>query len=165
MIGNLKKYIDKVFFMEYIDVKLWQNEFMIIDLFVSNKCNLKCRYCYFGDVWFILELVFLVRWRSFFDEVIGMGMKYFYFLGKEFFLDNRIFDILNFLVEYKEDRRIFYGVVLNGMSMDIQGYDEVFVINILYFEISFEGFGKYNDLIRGENGYNMVYELIENVEY
>ena len=49
MIGNLKKYIDKVSFMEHIDAKLRQNEPMIIDSFVSNKCNLKCRHCYFGD--------------------------------------------------------------------------------------------------------------------
>lgn len=49
--------------------------------------------------------------------------------------------------------------------MDIQGYDEVLATNISYLEISLEGSGKYNDLIRGENGYNMVYELIENVEH
>lgn len=49
MIGNLKKYIDKASFMEHIDAKLQQNEPMIIDSFVSNKCNLKCRHCYFGD--------------------------------------------------------------------------------------------------------------------
>ena len=48
MIGNLKKYIDKASFMEHIDAKLRQNEPMIIDSFVSNKCNLKCRHCYFG---------------------------------------------------------------------------------------------------------------------
>lgn len=46
MIGNLKKYIDKASFMEHIDAKLRQNEPMIIDSFVSNKCNLKCRHCY-----------------------------------------------------------------------------------------------------------------------
>lgn len=40
MIGNLKKYIDKASFMEHIDAKLRQNEPMIIDSFVSNKCNL-----------------------------------------------------------------------------------------------------------------------------
>lgn len=44
MIGNLKKYIDKASFMEHIDAKLRQNEPMIIDSFVSNKCNLKCRH-------------------------------------------------------------------------------------------------------------------------
>ena len=49
--------------------------------------------------------------------------------------------------------------------MDIQGYDEVLATNISYLEISLEGSGKYNDLIRGENGYNTVYELIENVEH
>ena len=101
----------------------------------------------------------------FLDEAIGMGMKHFHFSGKESFLDNRIFDILNLLAEYKEDRKIFYGVVSNGMSMDIQGYDEVLATNISYLEISLEGSGKYNDLIRGENGYNTVYELIENVEH
>lgn len=151
--------------MEHIDAKLRQNEPMIIDSFVSNKCNLKCRHCYFGDARPISESVSLARWRSFLDEAIGMGMKHFHFSGKESFLDNRIFDILNLLAEYKEDRKIFYGVVSNGMSMDIQGYDEVLATNISYLEISLEGSGKYNDLIRGENGYNTVYELIENVEH
>lgn len=165
MIGNLKKYIDKASFMEHIDAKLRQNEPMIIDSFVSNKCNLKCRHCYFGDARPISESVSLARWRRFLDEAIGMGMKHFHFSGKESFLDNRIFDILNLLAEYKEDRKIFYGVVSNGMSMDIQGYDEVLATNISYLEISLEGSGKYNDLIRGENGYNTVYELIENVEH
>ena len=65
-------------------------------------------------------------------------MKHFHFSGKESFLDNRIFDILNLLAENKEDRRIFYGVVSNGMSMDIQGYDEVLATNISYLEISLE---------------------------
>ena len=95
MIGNLKKYIDKVSFMDHIDAKLRQNEPMIIDSFVSNKCNLKCRHCYFGDARPISESVSLARWRSFLDEAIGMGMKHFHFSGKESFLDNRIFDILN----------------------------------------------------------------------
>ena len=45
MIGNLKKYIDKASFMEHIDAKLRQNEPMIIDSFVSNKCNLKFWRC------------------------------------------------------------------------------------------------------------------------
>ena len=49
------------------------------------------------------------------------GYETFSFSGKESFWDNRIFDILNLLAEYKEDRKIFYGVVSNGMSMDIQG--------------------------------------------
>ena len=106
MIGNLKKYIDKASFMEHIDAKLRQNEPMIIDSFVSNKCNLKCRHCYFGDARPISESVSLARWRSFLDEAIGMGMKHFHFSGKESFLDNRIFDILNLLAEYKEDRKI-----------------------------------------------------------
>ena len=145
MIGNLKKYIDKASFMEHIDAKLRQNEPMIIDSFVSNKCNLKCRHCYFGDARPISEPVSLARWRSFLDEAIGMGMKHFHFSGKESFLDNRIFDILNLLAEYKEDRKIFYGVVSNGMCMDIQGYDEVLATNISYLEISLEGSGKYND--------------------
>ena len=57
MIGNLKKYIDKASFMEHIDAKLRQNEPMIIDSFVSNKCNLKCRHCYFGDARPISESV------------------------------------------------------------------------------------------------------------
>ena len=99
MIGNLKKYIDKASFMEHIDAKLRQNEPMIIDSFVSNKCNLKCRHCYFGDARPISESVSLARWRSFLDEAIGMGMKHFHFSGKESFLDNRIFDILDLLAE------------------------------------------------------------------
>ncbi len=59
MIGNLKKYIDKASFMEHIDAKLRQNEPMIIDSFVSNKCNLKCRHCYFGDARSIYQSRFL----------------------------------------------------------------------------------------------------------
>ena len=102
---------------------------MIIDSFVSNKCNLKCRHCYFGDARPISESVSLARWRSFLDEAIGMGMKHFHFSGKESFLDNRIFDILNLLAEYKEDRKIFYGVVSNGMSS--QYFIKVPVINIM----------------------------------
>ena len=75
-----------------------------------------------------------------------------------------IFDILNLLAEYKEDRKIFYGVVSNGMSMDIQGYDEVLATNISYLEISLEAL-EIQWFDKGENGYNTVYELIENVEH
>lgn len=163
MIGNLKKYIDKASFMEHIDARLRQNERMIIDSFVSNKCNLKCKHCYFGDARPISEPVSLTRWRSFLYEAMGTGMKHFHFSGKESFLDNRIFPLLDILSKSKEDKKIFYGIVSNGMSMDIQGYDEVLATNISYLEISLEGSQKYNDFIRGDNGYNKVYDLIENV--
>ena len=66
MIGNLKKYIDKASFMEHIDAKLRQNEPMIIDSFVSNKCNLKCRHCYFGDARPISESVSFGKMEKFF---------------------------------------------------------------------------------------------------
>ncbi|MCD7926359.1 MAG: radical SAM protein [Bacteroides sp.] len=149
--------------MEHVDARLRQNEPMIIDSFVSNKCNLKCKHCYFGDVRPISEPVSLARWRSFLYEAIEIGIKHFHFSGKESFLDNRIFELLEVLSKNKEDKKIFYGIVSNGMSMNIQGYDEVLGTNISYLEISLEGSRKYNDLIRGENGYDRVYELIENV--
>jgi len=85
MIGNLKKYIDKASFMEHVDARLRQNEPMIIDSFVSNKCNLKCKHCYFGDVRPISEPVSLARWRSFLYEAIEIGIKHFHFSGKESF--------------------------------------------------------------------------------
>lgn len=163
MIRDLKKYIDKTSFLEHINARLQQNESMIIDSFISNKCNLKCKHCYFGNSQPVLEPIPLERWKSFLYEAMELNMKHFHFSGKESFLDNRIFEILDILSKNKEDKKIFYGVVSNGMSMDIQRYNEILATNISYLEISLEGSRKYNDLIRGENGYDTVCNLIENI--
>lgn len=163
MIKKLKKYIDKSSFIEHVNVRMQQNESVIIDSFISNTCNLKCKHCYFGDTHPLSEAIPLKRWKSFLQEAIELNVKHFHFSGKESFLDNRIFEILDMLSKNKEDKKIFYGVVSNGRSMDSRGYDEILASNISYLEISLEGSGEYNDLIRGKNGYNIVYDLIENI--
>lgn len=163
MIRKLRKYIDKVPFMEHVDARLQKNECLIMDSFISNKCNLKCRHCYFGNTQPVSMPVPLERWKSFLCEAIKLKVKHFHFSGKESFLDNRIFDVLDMLSESKEDKQLFYGVVSNGMGMSIQRYDEILATNISYLEISLEGSREYNDLIRGEHGYDAVYKLLESV--
>lgn len=164
MIENIKKYIDKASFIAHVNLRLQQNEHMIIDSFISNKCNLKCKHCYFGTSQSISEEIPLDVWIDIINEAIDLNIKHFHFSGKESFLDDRVFQVLDVLSRNGENRNLFYGIVSNGTSVDIEKYNEVLDTNISYLEISLEGSKKNNDMIRGEGVYDRVYNLIKNIK-
>lgn len=164
MIKKLSKYIDKTSFIEHVNLRLQQNKYVVIDSFISNKCNLKCKHCYFGNSQSVSEAIPLDIWINIVNEAINLKIKHFHFSGKESFLDDRIFQILDILSRNKENKNLFYGVVSNGTSLDVKKYNELLNTNISYLEISLEGSKEYNDSIRGERGYDTIHDLIKNIE-
>jgi MoaA/NifB/PqqE/SkfB family radical SAM enzyme len=165
MLSKLKKYIDKELFVEHINNRLLSNNDFIVDSFISHKCNLKCNHCYFGDIQPFSEPVSLEKWEIVLKEAVNLGVKHFHFSGKESFLDDRIFPVLNFLSIEKDVNNLFYGVVSNGTSLSLGNYNEILSTNISYLEISIDGLKVFNDQIRGLGIYDKISKLIDGIEY
>lgn len=165
MIRLLKEYIDTKAFVKSVNDRLLHNDCLIIDSFISNNCNLKCKHCYFGDINPVSDAVSFEIWENFITEAIDSSVRHFHFSGKEPFLDNRIFPILDLLSKNKDRNNLFYGTVSNGTSLDSKKCNEILETNISYFEVSVEGTKNYNDTIRGAGKYDIVYELISKIDH
>lgn len=160
MIGKLSGQIDKDSFMINMSNRISQYDHIIMDLFVSNVCNLHCKHCYFLDYKPRGEPLTLQKWYSIIDDSIAEGIRNFHFSGKEPFCDKRIPLILDYLNRLSAKCKIRYGLVTNGTLLTPLYLQGLIDSNISYIEFSLEGDYLYNSQIRGINSYETIYELI-----
>lgn len=163
MIGKLSEYIDHEAFVKSLSDTISQHEQIIVDLFVSNQCNLHCKHCYFLDYKPIGTPLTLQKWYDIINNCIDVGIKHFHISGKEPFCDQRILSIIEHLNKLASIHDLKYGLVTNGTLLSTEYLQELLNSNMSYIEFSLEGDIEYNLKIRGKNSYESIYSLINEV--
>lgn len=127
---------------------------ILVTLCVTNRCNLKCVYCYQGHdktekkEFSTQELLNLI------DELAEMGTKYISINGGECLLRDDIETIINKINE----KNILCHLSTNGMIL--KKYIDV-LKKIDSLSISIDGKKESNDLNRGKGSYEKIMEAIE----
>lgn len=163
MIGKLANSIEKESFVKSLNQRLSEHEHIILDLFVSNACNLHCNHCYFLDYSPIGVPISFQRWSEIIDESINMGIKHFHFSGREPFCDKRVPLLLEKMNNLSANQPLKYGLVTNGTLLTNEYFEMLTKSRISYIEFSLEGDVLFNSTVRGTESYNSVFNLIKNI--
>jgi len=163
MLRKLGNYIEKDTFVLNINNKINLYNNIIVDSFVSNQCNLQCKHCYFLDYKPKNYPLSYERWQEIIKQCIDLGIKHFHFSGKEPFCDSRIRRLLSYLNSYPDYYNIFYGLVTNGTSINLEDIQGLLNTNLSYLEVSVEGMRNYNDDIRGYGHFCKIDNLLSGI--
>lgn len=87
-----------------------------IDVSLTGKCNLACRYCFYADEMAALGDLPARRWTDFFAEAGGIGVQRLTLSGGEVFTRPDLFSLVDSLI----DNRMRYSILTNGTLIDEQ---------------------------------------------
>jgi sulfatase maturation enzyme AslB (radical SAM superfamily) len=160
---NLGRYIDEeTFSNEIFRITNLGNEIIIFDCFISDRCNLNCKHCYYGNTQLKRKYLTQKDWYSIIENAIANGIKHFHFSGRESLLNSDIFSILQLLSDNKEKYQLYYGLITNGVSVEKEIYENLLSTNIDYIEFSIDGTKSIHNDLRGNGTFE---KLINTLTY
>ena len=144
--------------LEYAQTNL--SNFMI-DLFLSEACNLRCKHCYFGSHTPQEQLLTTEQWISIISDLVKIGCRHIHFSGKESLLSASLFHVVKYLDELRKIYPdLYWGFITNGTSVTPEEYSSILKTSIGYLEISLDGGEKQHDYIRGLGTFGKVLNTI-----
>ncbi|MGV8110555.1 SynChlorMet cassette radical SAM/SPASM protein ScmE [Methanospirillum sp.] len=81
-----------------------------VDLSLTGRCNLKCRYCFYADSMAARSDLPTKRWLSFFEELGRLAVQRVTLSGGEVFTRSDLFDLIDGVIE----NRMRYSILSNG---------------------------------------------------
>lgn len=123
-----------------------------VSLHVTNKCNMRCRYCYANfekrfdhppDDFTTRELISLI------DEIHAEGCRWVILLGGEPLMR----DDIGIIIRYIKKKGMLCELVTNGVLID-RNVEEILDVDLLC--ISIDGERGVNDAIRGKGTYDLA---------
>lgn len=81
-----------------------------LELSITGRCNLACRYCYYADEMAALGDLPKERWLSFFEELGGLAVQRVTLTGGEVFTHPDLFELIDGVVA----NRMRYSLLTNG---------------------------------------------------
>jgi SynChlorMet cassette radical SAM/SPASM protein ScmE len=85
-----------------------------IDISLTGKCNLKCRYCFYNDSMEKASDLPTETWLSFFRELGAIGVRKLCLSGGEPFIRKDFFELIDGIIENK----MRYNILTNGTLVD-----------------------------------------------
>lgn len=132
---------------------------LVIDLFISDVCNLKCRHCYFGDTSTLGKALDTSEWESIITDLYQRGVRHFHISGRESSLDERVPTIVAFLTAFPG---VYTGLVSNGTG-PLSFYQSVLDNGIDYLEFSLDGLEATHDYQRRGPVFSKVISLLRDL--
>jgi len=128
---------------------------------ITEKCNLKCKHCYF-DPKFIQNELNLVQkldiLKDYFDFLKDIKVRKedsrISITGGEPLISDHFWDILKMCYENRNKTR--YGLLTNGMFLDEETIHRLLKLKVDYIQISLDGMEKINDSIRGKGTFKKI---------
>ena len=159
---NLDKYLQSKIHVS-VDNFLHNLSFdsVVIDLFVSDVCNLKCKHCYFGKVKRFGAPLSYSEWTSTIDKFYKLGVRHFHLSGKESSLSVDALRVLKYIRSNYSD--CYLGFVTNGTG-SLEVYQDVLSTYIDYLEFSVDGLESIHNYIRGGDVFQILYTNISNLQ-
>lgn len=81
-----------------------------LEISITGRCNLKCRYCFYADEMAALSDLPTERWLAFFDELGELAVQRLTLSGGEAFARPDLFELIDGLIANK----MRYGILSNG---------------------------------------------------
>lgn len=146
------------------EAKYYDNDLLLdtplkIQWKIIDKCNLKCRHCYLGEL--SQSILPIDKILKITDKIIASDVMEVTLTGGEALIFNNLDIIVKKLIENDIRVKIFTnGILLKGFIEKIKHINNI--NNYLTFSISIDGLKDSNDKIRGEGTF---YKVIESIKY
>lgn len=151
---------------EFIDLSellkndnIFKSNKIVVDLFFSNKCNLNCKHCYFGNTININSPLNFDEWTKTVDSLYEGGIRHFHISGKESALEPHSRDLVYYI---KNKADTYCGVVTNGTGPNTY-YENLVISNIDYIEFSIDGLEHQHNYIRGKDIFSATVKTISDI--
>jgi len=133
---------------------------------ITERCNLKCKHCYFDEKFLKNELS-LNQLFTIFDDYIKLLKKWnlpremsrISITGGEPLVRDDFFEFLGKCHENKEKSR--YGILTNGILLNNEKISKLKKLEINYAQVSLEGMEEDNDEIRGKGTFKKIVKAIK----
>lgn len=129
-----------------------------IDLYVTNKCNLKCKFCSVKAGSYNDEIP-LSRIKEIIDEAVQYGLQDLHMTGGEPTLRKDLEEI----VEYAVSKKINVRLITNGTILTKKRLDSLYDCGLRSIMISLDGNEEYHDKVRGVK--DSFKKALETVKY
>lgn len=154
------------FIDKWLAKKLKHNQYLPIQIDITNACNLKCKHCYHDNHSNVGNLI-LEDWfkilRNYKTLIIDTGFQpYFFICGGEPTISTHFFPILNFIAENFQNSTV--KILSNGIRINENMCEKLLSIkNIgIKFQISIDGSTKEkHDFFRGTGSFNKSIDAIK----
>ena len=130
---------------------------LIVDMFISDKCNLRCKHCYFGNTRTISPRLSTEDWKKVIGSLHAEGVRHFHISGRESSLDNRVLEIVSYI---KSLEGTYSGLVSNGTGQ-LVFYKTLIEEGIDYLEFSIDGTEDTHNYIRGSKVFSKIMDTLE----
>lgn len=81
-----------------------------VDISLTGRCNLRCRYCFYNDEMVALSDLSTDRWQTFFKELGSLAVQRVTLSGGEVFTRPDLFELIDGLI----DNKMRYSLLTNG---------------------------------------------------
>ncbi|MFO7676098.1 MAG: radical SAM protein [bacterium] len=81
-----------------------------LNLSITGRCNLKCRYCFYADEMAALSDMPAARWHGLFEEAGRLGVQRVSLSGGETFMRQDLFELIDGIIA----NRMRYSILTNG---------------------------------------------------
>ncbi len=123
---------------------------VFLSLFITNRCNLKCSYCFVSDASLSPEFLQLEysfdQIRELVDEFYALGTRMIFMLGGEPLVHRQIKDVVDYIV----GKGIYLHLITNGVLLEKKLSD---ILRADAICVSLDGVGEDNDCCRGAGVY------------
>lgn len=128
-----------------------------IDLYVTNRCNLKCDFCSVKAGCYNDEIP-LLKIKDIIDEAVKYGLEELHMTGGEPTLRND----LDKIIEYALSKKLNVRLITNGTLLTKSKLDNLYNHGLRSIMISLDGTEEYHDRVRGVKGsYKKTFEAIK----
>ncbi len=110
-----------------------------VDIAITGRCNLRCKYCFYADEMTALSDLPTERWLAFFEELGGLGVMDVSLTGGEAFTRPDLFDLIDGIIA----NRMRYNILSNGTLIDDKVLAQFEVgkrrLRLDYIQVSIDG--------------------------
>ncbi|MHB8880758.1 MAG: radical SAM protein [Thermodesulfovibrionales bacterium] len=133
---------------------------IFLSLFISNRCNLRCKYCFVIDDTISKDILNAEyskeEVKSIIDEFYDLGTRMVFLLGGEPLLHKDIGEIVDYIVK----KGIYLHIITNGTLLE-KKLDDIKNVHVVC--VSLDGVADMNDALRGQGVFNRVVRGIKAV--
>jgi MoaA/NifB/PqqE/SkfB family radical SAM enzyme len=131
-------------------------------LYVSDRCPLKCKHCFHGDVRSVDRPLSLQEWQLVIEQFVDLGVQYFHLAGREPFTEHVTLELLAYLSKKKEQHNLYVSAISNGLNCR-KYLDEIRRSGLDHLDISIDGLESTHDFMRGRGTFKHTIQNLKEI--
>ncbi len=131
-------------------------------LYVSDRCPLKCRHCFLGDVRSVDRPLSLQEWQGIIEQFVDLGVKSIHLAGREPFTERVTLELLAYLSKKKEHHNLYISTISNGLNCR-KHLNDIQRSNLDHLNISIDGLESTHDFMRGKGTFKHIIKNLKEI--